>query len=581
MADLLVLSPELRIDYPEVAQNPKLAPDAEQRRLFENLVRFCDILCQEAPLLLVLEDIHWADSGSLSMLEHLARRTRQKSVMLLGTYREVELDEALPFHEALLELTRRRLGQRVKLEGLDREKTRDLLAVIFAEDIKLDFLEGIYEETEGNPFFIEEVCKALVESGQVWYEGGEWHRAPDMEDISIPQGIKVAIQSRVTKLTEESQDVLLIAAVIGREFDYQTLSIVSGKDEEALIDCLEEAISKQLIEELKEGGGERFLFSHALIPATLREGISGLRRTRLHRWVAAAIEELRPDNYERLAYHWGEAGDEKRGLEYTIKAAERARRAYANEDAVRLYSEAIALLPEDHPERFDLLAGRAAVYDVMADRESQLRDVEAMLAIANIEGDDTRRVDALLGLTSLYLETEPTKAREPLEQVLKITRELGDVGREGRALYCFGRQAFFLNDYYKAREYFEFSAKCLHQAGLISKMAESLSFLSVALGNLGDGAAALKAAQEAAEMSKETGDKLLEALSTRRLAIAYMAQYQYSMALPTAETALRMFHEVGDTSNEVHALNVLGIIKGRLGMVEDAETDLLGGPKIV
>jgi len=127
--------------------------------------------------------------------------------------------------------------------------------------------------------------------------------------VSIPQSVKVAIQSRVSKLTGETQSILLTAAVIGREFDYQTLSMVTGKDEEVLIDSLEEAISKQLIEELNEGGGERFLFSHALIPATLRESISGLRRTRLHRQVAATIEELHPEDYERLAYHGGAAGD--------------------------------------------------------------------------------------------------------------------------------------------------------------------------------------------------------------------------------------------------------------------------------
>jgi tetratricopeptide (TPR) repeat protein/predicted Ser/Thr protein kinase len=580
LADLLELAPDLNLDYPGIEKNPKLGPEAEQIRLFENMVRFYDTLCRKAPLLVVLEDIHWADSGSLHMLEHLARRTRQQPVMLLGTYREVELDEALPFHEALMELSRRRLGQRVKLDRLDKAKTRELLAIIFAEEVTTQFLEGIYKETEGNPFFIEEVCKALVENGEVWYEGGEWHRAPNIEDVTIPQGVKVAIQSRVSKLTEETQGILLTAAVIGREFDYQILQMVSGKSEGILIDCLEEAIKKQLIGEVKEGGGEQFSFSHALIPATLVESISGLRRTRLHRQVATVIEELHPDDYEHLAYHWGEAGDEQRGLEYTIKAAERARQVYANEDAVRLFTEAITLLAEDDSRRFELLEGRAAVYDVMADRESQRADIEAMLTIANIEGDDPRRVDALLSLASLYLDTDTMKAQEPLEQALKIARQLEDVGREGRTLYYLGKKEFFFFDDYKAREYFEASAKCLQQAGLISDMAESLSFLSVALSDFGDRTAALEAAQEAVDLSKEAGDKQLKALSERRLAIAYMGQFENLKALPIAEAALRIFQEMGDLTNELHALNVLGIIKRRLGMVASAESDFLKGLKI-
>jgi len=142
------------------------------------------------------------------------------------------------------------------------------------------------------------VCKALVDSGEVWYEDGEWHRPDDLSEMAIPQSVRVAVQSRVSKLTEETQEVLLNAAVIGREFDYQVLWKVAGKDEDALIDGLEEAMGAQLVEEVKGEGGEVLSFSHALIPASLREGVSGLRRSRLHRKVAAAIEEVHPEEYE-------------------------------------------------------------------------------------------------------------------------------------------------------------------------------------------------------------------------------------------------------------------------------------------
>ena len=297
-SDLLELAPGLRPEFPDIKQNPKLDPEAKQLRLFESFVKLCGALTEKSPLLLVVEDIHWADSGSLGMLQHLARRTREMPVMFLGTYREVELDEALPFHEALLELNRQRIGTRIKLERLDREKVREMLVVIFVEEITDELLEGIFRETEGNPFFTEEVCKALVDSGEVWYEDGEWHRPDDLSEMAIPQSVRVAVQSRVSKLTEETQEVLLNAAVIGREFDYQVLWKVAGKDEDALIDGLEEAMGAQLVEEVKGEGGEVLSFSHALIPASLREGVSGLRRSRLHRKVAAAIEEVHPEEYE-------------------------------------------------------------------------------------------------------------------------------------------------------------------------------------------------------------------------------------------------------------------------------------------
>jgi predicted ATPase len=196
LADLLILSPALRLRYPDLPPNPPLDPNAEQLRLFENVVAFCAALSQRAPLLLVLEDAHWADGGTLSLLGHLARRTRRQRVMIVTTYREVELDPTHPFHEVLLDLDRRNLATRLKLFRLGREGTHDMLAALFAEEVTPEFLEGIYRETEGNPFFIEEVCKALVESGQVYFVDGYWDR-PSIEELGIPQSVRLAIQSRV------------------------------------------------------------------------------------------------------------------------------------------------------------------------------------------------------------------------------------------------------------------------------------------------------------------------------------------------------------------------------------------------
>lgn len=155
LGDLLELAPELKLYYPDAPPNPKLEPEAEQRRLFENVVAFCKALSDDRPLMLVIADAHWADSGTLSLLRYLARRTQNQRMLLAATYREVELDEARPFHEALLELNRKRLGTRIKLKRFDQQQTRDLLAAVFEEEITPEFLEGIYGETEGNPFFIE------------------------------------------------------------------------------------------------------------------------------------------------------------------------------------------------------------------------------------------------------------------------------------------------------------------------------------------------------------------------------------------------------------------------------------------
>lgn len=359
MADLLALAPELRPYYPDVPQNPSLQPEAEQQRLFESVVSFCDGLAEHSPLMIVIDDAHWGDSGTLAMMRHLARRTRRQRVLLVATYREVELDVARPLHEVLLDINRARLATRLKLERLNQDQTRVLLAAIFEDEISPDFLDGIYRETEGNPFFIEEVCKALVEDGKLYYKDGEWHR-PSMEELEIPQSVRVAIQTRVANLPEPYQDVLSMAAVLGREFEFEVLAAASDVDEDTVIDALEAAETVQLIEETGEADEDRFVFVHALIPVALLDSVRKLRRRKLHRRAATAIEELHPDDFEALALHSFEAGADERALEFFTKAGERAAAAYANAEAEDHFSAALDLV-DDERERARLLGQFATV----------------------------------------------------------------------------------------------------------------------------------------------------------------------------------------------------------------------------
>ena len=359
LADLLALTPELLPYYPDVPPNPALKPEAEQQRQFESVVAFCSSLTEHAPLLLVIDDAHWADSGSLALLRHLARRARRQRLLLAASYREVELDEARPLHEVLLDLDRNRLAARIKLGRFTREETHELLHAIFEEEITPEFLDGIYRQTEGNPFFVEEVCKALVEGGKLYFENGRWQR-PSMDELEIPQSVRMAVQSRVTALPESTQEVLRLAAILGREFEYETLAEASELDEETLIDALESAQRAQLIEEVNGGSEVSFTFAHALIPSTVAEGVRSLRRRRLHRRAADAIQKIRPQNFEAIAYHYEEAGEEALSLEYYLKAGERAAKAYANPEAERHFLAALDLV-EAGPKRARLLGELALV----------------------------------------------------------------------------------------------------------------------------------------------------------------------------------------------------------------------------
>lgn len=340
VADLLSLVPEFRSQYPDVSPNPSEDPKSDQYRLFESVFVFLASLSHHSPLLIYLDDAHWADSGSLSLFRHVARQLGSQPIMLLATYREVELDEARPLHEVLLDLSKESKTTRVKLNRLTMPQTEQLLASFFQDEITDEFLEGIYRETDGNPFFIEEVCKALVESGKLRFEDGRWHR-PDMSELGIPQSVKVAIQSRVGKLTPEAQEVLNQAAVLGREFEFETLLAALETEEEPVIVALEEAERAQLIEERGENGRLLFWFSHALIPSTLVEGLRILQRRRLHRRAAAALEQRDPENYAALGMHLLEAGQTDRGVDFLLQAGDQARSQFAHQEAVDNYLQAL------------------------------------------------------------------------------------------------------------------------------------------------------------------------------------------------------------------------------------------------
>jgi len=343
LADLATISPDLRTRHPDLPSNQPLDPQAEKQRLFESVTAMATSLADQTPLLLILDDAHWADGGTLSLLRHLARRLRQSRTLVVAAYREIELDEALPLTELLHDLDRERLAKRIKLTRLDRQETRDLLAALFREEITPEFLDGIYRETEGNPFFIEEVCKALIDSGKLYFEDGRWHR-PGVDEMDIPQSVRLAVQARVRRLPETTQETLQLAATLGREFDYQTLSQASDMDEQMLIEALERAQRAQLIEELSTGREVSFSFTHALIPSTLYEGISALRRRPMHRRAAESIEALRPDDYESLAHHFAAAGDRVRAIEYCRKAAGRSNGLHTYDASKRYLTTALGLL---------------------------------------------------------------------------------------------------------------------------------------------------------------------------------------------------------------------------------------------
>jgi eukaryotic-like serine/threonine-protein kinase len=579
-ADLALIAPSLRGALPA----PVAERSGDRSRVFESVVAACAALIATgrgrnpppAPLMIVIEDVQWADAATLALLRHLARRSRSSGLKLLVavTFRESEVDASPGLRELVLDFTRERLAARITLDAFDRDQTAELLEVMFQQPPPPAFTGEIFRETDGNLFYIEEVCKALIEEGALKRSGSRWEFPEEFRGEAPPQSVRMMVQARIARLAPETQDAIRLAAVIGREFDFETLRRAAEQSEDTLVDALEEAQNSQLIVEVRDarrGQDEIFRFAHNLIAATLRESVSGLRRRRMHRRVGEVIEALRPDDNATLGYHFLQAGDNGRARTHLAAAGEAARRAYAGSAALKFFSEALELTPDASRERFDLLLARAATCHVLAQRSRQKADIEELLVLAEQLGDEERRFEALLAQAECDVGTQHMAAREPALKAVEIARRLGDGAREGRALVCLGLDARLHGDLNRSRGALELAAERLQDAGQKLAAAGCLQTLSLTLGDLDEFEAAQTAAVESIRLAREVGDRRLEGTALRRLAITYSDQQQFAEALPHAEEALRLHRLVGDPVEQCHSHNVLGIICAYLGRGAEAE----------
>jgi tetratricopeptide (TPR) repeat protein len=373
-AELSKLAPEIESRIGPLTPNPQLSPDEERLRLFDNVARFLDSLSEPNGMLIFIDDLHWADRVTLSLLHYLLRRLREKRILILGAYREVELDRSHPLAASLVAWNRERLVTRIQLDRLNEEQCGKLLASMFGqEEVSKEFTKAIYCETEGNPFFIEEVIKSLIEGGQIYRENGGWGRG-DIMDLAIPQSVKEAIGRRLDRLDEGSISVLHHAAILGKTFDFYELKAVisvgadSLAQEDSILDALDMAGKAQLIQ---PGKGESFVFTHDKIREVLYEELNPVRRRRLHRRLAEGLERLYVGNIQDvpvqdLAYHFIQSGELEKGMDYALQAAEKARQLYAHEEALDYLQTALESAEELHRTE-----SVAEIHEIIGDVQSE------------------------------------------------------------------------------------------------------------------------------------------------------------------------------------------------------------------
>jgi class 3 adenylate cyclase/pimeloyl-ACP methyl ester carboxylesterase len=279
-AELVRLVPELAQRLSDLLA-PPVEAERERYRLYEAFATFLAETSRASPTVIVLDDLHLADRSTLLVLKHIVRSPGQSPLLLLGTYREMELAQTHPLTETLADLRRDRAFERVSLQGLDEGDVGVLIGAWAGQEAPSALIEAVHGLTEGNPFFIEEVLRHLVETGAIYERDGGWATHLTIDEMGIPEGVREVIGQRLSRLSEECNSILTIASVIGREFDLDALERASDLSLDRLLDLLEEAVAARVVAEVPHMVG-RYSFSHTLIHETLYQELTTTRRVRLH-----------------------------------------------------------------------------------------------------------------------------------------------------------------------------------------------------------------------------------------------------------------------------------------------------------
>ncbi len=332
-------SAELSRVVPElVAEGEAPAPEPTERyRLFDAAAEVLTDMARAQPVVLVLDDLHWADKPTLLMLRQLVRAAEESPITIVASFRDTERPDALT--DLLVQLRREGYFETIELRGLDEADTSELIGEFGADPVPDHVHRALWEGTKGNPFFLEEMVRHLG-SGTAGGNGAPW-------PVELPEGVREVIDRRLATLSDEARDVLTTAAVVGREFRIELLEEVASYDEDKLDDVVDESVDAQVVAEVPGVYG-RFSFTHSLIRQTLYDGLTGTRRGRLHLRVAEALERLDGDAAD-LAHHFALApparGAEK-AVEYAERAAQHASAQLAYEEAARLYEVALHALEQ-------------------------------------------------------------------------------------------------------------------------------------------------------------------------------------------------------------------------------------------
>jgi DNA-binding CsgD family transcriptional regulator len=505
---LVKLFPELTAYFQHTA--PAVDPDSQQekRHIFQALAQTITELAKIQPLFIIIEDLHWCDSTSLEFLLLLARRVTSQPILLFLTYRAEETTPELTHF--LAELDRERLGTEFILQHLSPVEVDAMLRTILnlPHPAGKELLDILVPLTEGNPFFIEEVLKVLVAAGDISYDEDIQDRK-EISQLRIPRTIQDAVQRRTQVLDEGVLQALMLAAVMGRRFDFRLLQELLAVEEADLMAMLKELIAAQLV---VEETADQFAFRHALTREAIYTTLLVRERQALHRRVAEALERMYaaslPLHLADLSYHYYTAGNWQKALDYSQQAGEQARRLYSQREAIIYYSRSlvsarqlnIAVDPE-------LLRARGRAYEILGDFKSALDDFEGARKIAREQHSGQAEWQTLIDLGFLWAGRDYQESGKYFRLAEELARQLQETTLRAYSLNRLGNWSVNIGQTAQGLQLHRMALEIFEQDQNEQGMAETFDLLGMASMQHGDQIASFNEYQQAIRLFRQLGDK--------------------------------------------------------------------------
>ncbi len=580
------LVPELRQKLGAIPQSFAISPEQERDRLFEAVSQFIGNISKETPLLVVLDDLQWTDQSSLLLMHYLARGIYREPMLLLGAYRDTDIDDKHPLSPVLTELNRERLLQSIPLKRMSLNEVSEMIRQILEQDeVQREFCELVYEKTRGNPFFAEEVVKSLKEEEIIYREEDKW-KIKEVSKIEFPKTVKNVIKNRINRLGDECQNVLTMASFVGNDFSFEALSGVTGLEENRLLEMMEKLLKTGLIKEKVVRGEDVYSFADVIVRDVLHEEVSHLRHKKLHSSVGLALEKVYSEkideHFGELAYHFLEGGDKAKALDYFLRAGEKAQKVYAHNEAFSYLHHALELHEEKgaSPEQKVRIVERLGDLDSwMGEPDAALKYWNDALALWNQLGDKKNAARLHIRMAHmLWQVVDKDKASEHHRMALEILEkepesvELASLYEDiSHMLWRTGKSSEALTWTQKALELAErFSA-----SDVLAGCYNNLGVLSMKSGDLDKATEYYKQGLKIALENKLANRSLT---LYNNLCTVYLATGEFQKLFETAQEGSEMAKKVG----ALYRLNWLDMmLLGSYGYMGDLQKALSIGEDIL